>query len=200
MKGFVAYSKADSSTVERLMVHLKGLEYEGEGLIEIWHDGQIAPGDEWDSKIRAELSAADVIIFCVSADLLATSYVQRVEIPKAIARQKQGKATVIPVIFKNCDWQNHALGKFQAIPAKGRSVQDYIRNGDPDDIWTEVASAVRDAVRSRQETFDHNRTVSSAQEAFPAAWVQPPAPTLLRFPSDQRQLTERYHDDTQSVL
>ena len=170
MKGFVAYSKADSSTVERLMVHLKGLEYEGEGLIEIWHDGQIVPGEEWDSKIRGELSAADVIIFCVSADLLATDYVQHVEIPKAIARQEQGKATVIPVIFKNCDWQNHALGKFQAIPAKGRSVQDHLQE---DDIWTEVTSAVRNAVRSRQETVDHNRTVSSAQEAPPATWDQP---------------------------
>ena len=171
MRGFVAYSKADSLAVERLMIHLKGLEYED--LIETWHDGQIVPGEEWDSKIRAELSAADVIIFCVSADLLATDYVQRVEIPKAIARQEQGKATVIPVIFTKCSWQGHAFGKLQAIPAKGKTVQDYIRNGDPDDIWTEVASAVRDAVRSRQETVDHNRTVSSAQEAFPATWVQP---------------------------
>ena len=171
MKGFVAYSKADSSAVKRLVVHLKGLEYEG--LIETWHDRQIAPGDEWDSKIRAEISAADVIIFCVSADLLATDYVQRVEIPKAIARQEQGKATVIPVIFKNCAWQGHALGKLQAIPAKGGTVQEYIRNGDPDDIWTEVASAVRDAVRARQETDDHNRTVSSAQEASPATRGQP---------------------------
>lgn len=171
MKGFVAYSKADSSAVKRLVVHLKGLEYEG--LIETWHDRQIAPGDEWDSKIRAEISAADVIIFCVSADLLATDYVQRVEIPKAIARQEQGKATVIPVIFKNCAWQGHALGKLQAIPAKGGTVQEYIRNGDPDDIWTEVASAVRDAVRARQETDDHNRTVSSAQKAPPATRGQP---------------------------
>ena len=168
MKGFVAYSKADSSAVKRLMVHLKGLEYEG--LIETWHDRQIAPGEEWDSKIHTEISSADVIIFCVSADLLATDYVQRVEIPKAIARQEQGKATVIPVIFKNCDWQNHALGKFQAIPAKGRSVQDHIQEND---IWTEVTSAVRNTVRSRQETVDHNRTVSSAQEASPATRGQP---------------------------
>lgn len=171
LKGFVAYSKTDSSDVERLRVHLKGLEYEG--LIETWHDGQIAPGEEWDAKIRAELGAADVIIFCVSADLLATDYVQRIEIPKAIARHDRREATVIPVILRRCAWEGNVLGKLQGIPAKGSTVRDHVRNGDADEIWATVASAVRDAVHARQETIEHNRSISPEQEAPPETWVQP---------------------------
>ena len=157
-KGFVAYSKADSSNVDRLMVHLKGLEYEG--LIETWYDRYTTPGEEWDAKIRAELVAADIIIFCVSADLLATDYVQRIEIPKAIARRDRGEATVIPVIIGKCAWEDSALGKLQGIPGKGNTVQDYVRDGRPDDVWTEVTSAVRDAVRSYHKIPDHNRSIS----------------------------------------
>ena len=157
-KVFVAYSKADSSNVDRLMIHLKGLEYEG--LIETWYDRHITPGEEWDARIRAELAAADVIIFCVSADLFNTDYVQKIEIPKAIARRDRGEATVIPVIIGKCDWEHTALGKLQGIPGKGSTVQDYVRDGRPDNVWTEVTSAVRHAVHSHHKIPDHNRSIS----------------------------------------
>ena len=145
MKGFVAYSKADSDAADRLMVHLKSLIYEG--IIETWYDRQILPGDDWDERIHAELSAADIIIFCVSADLLATEYVQRVEIPTAISRRNIDDVTVIPVILQPCAWEGSALAKIQHIPA-GRTVQDYARQ---DEVWTEVTRAVRDNVLSRQD-------------------------------------------------
>lgn len=156
MKGFVAYSKADSDAVSRLMVHLKSLEYEG--LVETWYDGQLVPGDEWDKKIQAELSEADVIIFCVSADLLATDYVQQVEIPTAISRRDQNEAIVIPIIFGRCSWKHSALGKLQAFPAKGDTVQDYSQKGDPDRVWEEVTISVRDAIKSPQETRGRDST------------------------------------------
>lgn len=197
-KGFVAYSKADFSAVERLMVHLKGLEYEG--IIETWYDRQIIPGEEWDARIRAELAAADVIIFCVSADLLATDYIQRIEIPKAIARHDRGEATVIPVILRKCAWEGSALGRLQGIPVKGRTVQDYVRDGDADDVWTTVASTVRDAVRSRQEAPDHNRSISPEREAPPETWIQPSGAKPVIF-SDVGHASDLEQDDfTQSTF
>ena len=156
MKGFIAYSKADSDAVGRLMVHLKSLEYEG--LVETWYDQQLAPGDEWDKKIQAELSEADVVIFCVSADLLATDYVQRVEIPTAISRHDQNEAIVIPIIFGRCSWKHTALGKLQAFPAKGDTVQDCSQKGDLDHVWEKVTIRVRDAVKSLQKTRGRDST------------------------------------------
>lgn len=167
-KGFVAYSKADSEAVGSLMVHLKGLKHKG--IIETWHDRQLVPGEEWDSKIRAELEAADVIIFCVSADFLANDYIQQIEVPKAIDRHDQNEATVIPVFFRRCAWEGHTLGKIQGIPAKGKTVQDYIRDGTVDDIWTEVASAVRNAVQSRQQVPDQSLLPSADRKAGPKTW------------------------------
>lgn len=179
LKGFVAYSKTDSSDVDRLMVHLKSLEHEA--LIETWHDRQISPGEEWNTRIREELEAADVIIFCVSADLLATDYVQKIEIPNAIKRHDHREATVIPVILRRCAWEgNPFLGKLQGIPAKGRTVQDYVRNDDVDDVWTTVADAVREAVRSRRSRHETPSESSDSPERdvplerdVPPEWVVP---------------------------
>ena len=192
MKGFVAYSKADSQFVGQLMVHLKGLEFEG--IIETWHDRQLMPGEEWDTKIRAELEAADVIIFCVSADLLATDYIQNIEMPKAIARHDRNEAAVIPVIFRSCLWQGHALGKLQGIPAKGGTVQDYIRDGNPDDIWTEVTSAVHDAVRSRRQVLNQKCPPSTGRKSVPEARKHSigAKPVIL---SEARQASDLERDD-----
>lgn len=156
MKGFVAYSKADSEAVSRLMVHLESLKYEG--LVDTWHDRQLVPGDEWDTKIHAELSVADVVIFCVSADLLATEYVQQVEIPTAISRHDRDEAIVIPVIFGRCSWEHSALGKLQAIPVKGDTIQDYSQHGNLDRAWEEITVRVRDAVKSRQKIRNEDST------------------------------------------
>ena len=192
MKGFVAYSKADSSDVARLMVHLKGLEQAG--LIETWHDRQLMPGEEWDAKIRAELEAADVIIFCVSADLLANHYIQRVEIPKAMDRRARNEAAVIPIIFRKCDWEDHVLGSLQGIPVKGRTVQDYIREGKSDDVWTDVTGAVRDAVRSRQQVLNRSRPPSAGRMGAPRTRMRSigAKPVIL---SETRQASDLERDD-----
>ena len=192
MKGFVAYSKADSDAVDRLLVHLKGLEHEG--VIETWYDRQLAPGDEWDAKIHVELSAADVVIFCVSADLLATDYVQRVEIPEAITRHNRGEAAVIPIIFRKCAWEGSALGKLQGIPAKGDTVQDYAQQGDLDNIWTEVAVRVREAAKAHQKKHDEDSTDASNREAPPETWIRSSGTKPIGL-SERGQASDLEQDD-----
>lgn len=163
MKGFVAYSKADSEAVGRLMVHLKSLEYEG--LVETWYDQQLVPGDEWDAKIHTELSTADVVIFCVSADLLATEYVQRVEIPIAISRHDHGEATVIPVVLRPCAWENSKLAKLQGVPANGRTVQDH-GPYEGERIWADVRRSIEEKLRLRlnqgQRSYSSGRRSDSS--------------------------------------
>ena len=155
---FLAYAKEDSTVVQRLMVHLRGWKYAGR--IEVWYDGNLALGEKWDPKIRRQLAAADVIIFCVSADLLANRYVQEVEIPAAIARHHSDEAILIPVILRPCAWQDHVLGEFQAFPAKGRTIDDYIKDGKVEDAWTEVTKGVKKAVAS----FEERHHMSSSTE------------------------------------
>ena len=169
MKGFVAYSKSDSGAVGDLMVHLKGLKHRG--IIDMWYDHQLIPSGGWDENIRAEIRKANLIIFCVSADLLASDYIQKVELPIALSRHNNREATVIPVIFRRCLWKSSKLGRLQGIPAKGKTVRDYIRNKRSDDVFTEVASAIYDAVQAREEIPDRSNPASSGRKAPTKDWI-----------------------------
>lgn len=185
-KGFVAYSKADAAAVERLIIHLRGLQHEG--VIATWHDRQLIPGQEWDAGIRMELAGADIVILCVSADFLATEYIQRVEIPAALRRHQDGEAVVIPVIFGKCDWQGHPISRLQSIPAKGRTVRDYIRQDNLDEVWAEVTASVRHAVEGSPNELDSSRAVATAavqpRSAAPRRGAEPVVFSNLRPATD----------------
>ena len=154
MKGFVAYSRADSEKVAKLMTHLKALQREG--VIEVWHDRQLTPGEAWDLRIRTQLAAADIVILCVSPDLLVNDYVQDVEIPAAIRRHNGGNVTVIPVIFRECAWQHSALGAFQGLPDDDLTVHDYEREDKLDKVLKAITDGVREAAQllRRHDEYD----------------------------------------------
>lgn len=75
--------------------------------IEIWHDNMINAGDYWDKTVRQKLAEADVAILLVSQSLLASSYIQDVEAPLLMQLHQQRKLSIIPVLIRECcyeDW------------------------------------------------------------------------------------------------
>ncbi len=63
----VSYSHADNTFRSRLGTQLALLKRQG--LLDVWADQAILPGQEIDPAIAAELEAADVIVLLVSPDL-----------------------------------------------------------------------------------------------------------------------------------
>ena len=59
-KVFISYAHKDEPLRNELQVHLAMLMREG--LIEIWHDRQLIPGDRLDWSIDKNLNQADVIL------------------------------------------------------------------------------------------------------------------------------------------
>lgn len=81
------------------------------------------PGDKWDGKIKKELEEADVILFLVSDDFLATDYIWDIEIKRAIEREQANPSIrVIPIIVRSCDWQESPLGIYNTAPKKAQII------------------------------------------------------------------------------
>jgi len=74
---FISYSHRDESFKTELIKHLTILLREE--IISIWHDREIRAGDEWQGQIDCHLDSADIIIFLLSPDFIASSYCFDVE-------------------------------------------------------------------------------------------------------------------------
>jgi len=133
-KVFISYSKHDEEAVEsKLLPSLKNLERQQK--ITIWYDKKLQAGEEWDFQIKEQLQQANIILFIVSVNFIATNYIWDIEIKKAIDRHNKEEATVIPIILRPCDWTGDAtpFSKLQAIPEK-----PITRFDNQDDAWLEV--------------------------------------------------------------
>ena len=71
-KVFISYCHEDEVFKNELEKHLSSLQRQG--LIDIWHDRCINPGDEWKDVIDENLNTSDIILFLVSSDFLSSNY------------------------------------------------------------------------------------------------------------------------------
>lgn len=147
--GFISYTHADSALKEQLVRHLAPLRREG--LIDLWHDGMLRPGEHLDPTIQAALAASDVVILLISADFIASEYCYEQEMLRAFARQRRGTARVIPLILKPCQWKGVPIGdgetlsEFVALPKDGKAVISW---SDTDTAFDNAVGAIRDMLKT----------------------------------------------------
>ena len=139
---------------------------EREGKIEPWTDRKILPGDHWGDEIERELERADLILFLVSDDFLASDFIWGREMQRALEREAAGEARVVPVIVRPCDWQSAPFSKLQALPKDGRAVTSW---SDPDEAWTDVSKRLRELV----ETLAARQATMRITAGIPASGPDP---------------------------
>lgn len=100
---FYSYSHKDERHRDALAAHLSLLKHQN--IIRDWHDRKIDPGQEWRDQIQDNLDAADIILFLVTADFLASDFVWDEEVARAMARHEEGTARVIPIIVRPVEWE-----------------------------------------------------------------------------------------------
>jgi hypothetical protein len=137
---FFSYSHVDEALRDQLEKQLSLLKRQG--VIEVWHDRRIGPGQDFAAEIDRHVETDDIILLLVSADFLASDYCYEIEMKRAMERHAAGEAIVIPVILRACDWHGAPFGKLNATPPDGRPVTQY---PDRDQGLLEVAKAVRAA-------------------------------------------------------
>ena len=153
---FFSYSHRDEGLRNELEVHLSMLKRQG--LIRTWHDRRIVAGKEVHSSISAELENANVILLLVSAHFLASDYCYDKEMARALEKDQEGSARVIPVILNPCDWHSAPFGNLRATPLDGKPVSMY---ANTDEALTQVAKDIRTAVEEiglppQEENYGQN--------------------------------------------
>ena len=140
-----------------------------QGLIEAWHDRRIGAGTDIDGAIDSNLEESSIILLLISPDFLASDYCYDLEMGRAMELHREGRAKVIPVILRDCDWKQASFGKLLAVPKDGKPVTHW---PDRDSAFLDVVRAIREAVgteKSEVAEYKHKPASDSVPPSSPIA-------------------------------
>src|SRR5512132_70244 len=173
---FYSYSHDDEEYRKKLGKHLSVLRRAG--LITDWHDREIDAGTAWQEEIDRHLLSADIVLLLVSASFIASDYCWGDEMTKALARHKQGKARVIPIILHPCGWLMTPLRALQGVPRDNKTISLWSNEHAAfDHVVSEIAKVVDDLRRSK--TAEPELVEQASAVAAVASTPFPPHPRPL---------------------
>lgn len=195
---FVSYCHRNKRWLQRLRVHLT--PFERQGVLDIWDDTRVQAGDRWREEIEAAIERAAASILLVSADFLASDFVNVHELPKLLRRAEGAGARILPIIVEPCELSVHpVLASFQSLNPATEPLAAMSR-AQAEQIWVRAAttvgrlfasppSAPETAVRRKRSAepesplFDELRLASIALAVLWALSSSAPEPTLSELES-----------------
>lgn len=191
---FLSYSHADASWRDQIEKQLRALQRQG--VIEVWHDRRIEPGQDFAQLIDDHINQDEIILLLVSSDFIDSNYFYEIEMQRAMERHEAGEAVVIPVILRACNWTPLPFGKLQAVPEDGKPIKQW---ADPDEAMLQVAVGVGKAASRLHKTPTENPKSARRAASDDAADVAAPGPrsSNLRLAKafTQRE-KDQFKDDT----
>jgi len=163
VKVFYSYSHKDEELCRRLISHLSVMQREG--LITGWHDRRLEAGSDWDHEIRSELEQADLILFLVSSDFMASSYCYDIEVRRALERDATGDARVVPIILREVDWEGSVFTSLMALPTDGKAVCSAHWHSQ-DEAFTDVARNLRKLVQKIEGRPQSNNSPAAGRAGW----------------------------------
>jgi formylglycine-generating enzyme required for sulfatase activity len=149
LKTFIIYAHEDRSTVNAIRGQLK--IFEKREMLQIWDDGEILAGQDWDKSIKLKLESAQLILLFISVDFLNSEYIEKTELQAALQRHRDGEAKLIPIIVRKCFWEEYfELGKFQALPPQAKPILSHDLHAI-DEAHHSVAQGIKAAADEMQQ-------------------------------------------------
>ena len=139
---YIASAPEDGNNyLDPLVKALKPLE--DNKRITIWHSGMVLPGQNPEAEKAKHIENTDIFLFLLSADLLASTAIMHHEVQPAFARQAEGKARVIPVLARSCNWEETQFAPLPMLPDNKKPMNDIA-------YWKSMDFALKNIVKGVQ--------------------------------------------------
>ena len=156
LKIFITYSHKNSDAKDKLITYLDVMKQNG--LIDVWHDNVILPGDKWRDAIFNNLADSDILLYLTCPYSLASENCH-----KELTAALNPNIRVIPIILEHCDWENHQLSEFQALPDKGKPISVWQPESKG---WQNVVDGIRKVIKGMQSQKQPSSTVTPEEIKF----------------------------------
>jgi hypothetical protein len=138
---FYSYVAEDKALMKRLQTHLVMLKRRN--LITDSYGSEVAAGGDTAERM-AHLNKARIILLLISPEYLASEDHYDVEVARAMERQKEGQARVIPILLRPTDdWKHTPFGHLQPIPRSKIAITEV---GNLDSAFYNIAGEIREVV------------------------------------------------------
>lgn len=135
IKIFISYSHKDSDYKIELLNHLSPLVRLDE--IKVWQDGELVPGQNWESEIMERLKESDIVLCLISSDFISSDFCYSIELDNALKAHFRKEKVLIPIFIRACYWKKLPIAKIQGIPKIAISSQQ-----NSDEGWEEVVIGI----------------------------------------------------------
>ena len=161
---FISYAHADEAWKDELLKHLRAA-FGMDAPVELWDDRRIGAGDAWLAEIESALDRASVAVLLITADFLASKFIQGTEVPRLLDRRSSEGVRLMPLLVDACPWsRSRWLASIQmrptdAVPltehpSKSRALSEFAEEVAEhfDEVSFDVVSAAVKALGSLSST------------------------------------------------
>ena len=116
---------------------------------------RVALEDAGTDEIDTYINTAQIILLLVSADFIASDYCYKAEMQRALERQKQREAHVVPVILRPVQWEETHFSMLQALP-QDKPVTLW---QNVDEAFLQVAIGIREVIEEVRKLLPDETTM-----------------------------------------
>jgi hypothetical protein len=117
---FCCYAHEDLALFRHLEQHLTA--FKRERLATVWADVSMPAGTTWEEAIHHHLDTAQIVLLLISPAFISSDACFG-EMDRALARERQGKTQVIPILLRPVNWERTPFSKLQMLPQGARPIE-----------------------------------------------------------------------------
>lgn len=110
---FVSYSHQDQDWLQRIRPFLSPLEQKG--LVRIWTDTDITPGQDWRKEIERALGEAKAALLLVTQNFLASDFIQSRELPQLLDAARDKGVIILWIAVAESLYEEYPIKQYQAV-------------------------------------------------------------------------------------
>lgn len=141
---FISYSRKDERFRKELDTHLIALKRNG--AVSVWSDRCIPVGARWEEQIDEHLVSADIVLFLLSPDFMASDYCYEKEVSVALERHSERETVLFPIIVRPVSLENSVFSGIQALPRTGKPI---VKWANRDEAWVHICRELVDFQKVR---------------------------------------------------